>query len=82
MDSLLQLKTQRIIGLSLLDEENILEAIKSFEKYMGFLGTFVNADNDTQIKIVKEITTVKIAFLGKLHNLAKNVLKKKIMITL
>ena len=77
MNSLLQLKTQRIIGLSLLDEENILEAIKSFEKYMGFLGTFVNADNDTQIKIVKEITTVKIAFLGKLHNLAKKCIEEK-----
>lgn len=71
MNSLLQLKTQRIIGLSLLEEENILEAIKSFERYMGFLGTFADADNDTQIKIVKEITTTKITFLNKLNSLAK-----------
>lgn len=77
MDSLLQLKTQRVIGLSLLEEENILEAIKSFERYMGFLGTFVDADKDTQIKIVKEITTTKIAFLNKLNSLAKKYMNEE-----
>ena len=77
MNPLLMLKTQRVIYLSLLDDGNILEAIKTFEKYQNHLKTYADADKETQNIVLKEINSSRKIFIDKLNNIAKIYLDKE-----
>jgi len=77
MNPLLMLKTQRVIYLALLEDGNILEAIKTFEKYQNHLKTYADADKATQDIILKEINSSRNNFIEKLNNIAKFYIKNE-----
>ena len=77
MNSLLLLKTQRVIYLSLLDEGNVLEAIKCFEKYQKQLKTYADADENIQKAALDEFNSSRKIFLTKLNNIATLYIKQK-----
>ena len=77
MNQLLKLKTQRITSLALLEEGNVLEAIKIFEKYQNNLKKYVDNEKNIQDVILKEIIDSKNIFIEKLNNLSKDYIEQK-----
>lgn len=77
MNQLLMLKTQRVIYLSLLENGDILEAIKFFEKYQKQLRTYADADEETQRTVLKELNSSRNVFLKKLNSIAYDYMKQQ-----
>lgn len=77
MNSLLLLKTQKNIYLSLLGDGNIIEAIKCFEKYQKQLLTYSEADVETQAVILKELNSSRNVFIRKLTTLGNVCINKQ-----
>ena len=77
MNQFLSLKIQRIISIALLEEGNILEAIKIFEKYQNNLKIFLNADKNIKDAVLKEIAYSKNIFIQKLKTYANYFMDEK-----
>jgi len=77
MDNLLLIKTQEIVHLSLLEDENILDAINTFEKYQSNLKSYIESEKSLQNEILDEINSSVKIFIKKLNDLANNYIKQE-----
>ena len=76
MDNLLKLQTQSVVHLALLEQEKIIDSIKTFEKYQNYLKTFKDADEQTQEIILKEMNKLREEYFSKLITFGNRYLVK------
>lgn len=76
MDNLLKLQTQSVVHLALLEQEKIIDSIKTFEKYQNYLKTFKDADKQTQEIILKEMNKLREEYFSKLITFGNRYLVK------